>query len=172
MLSSRVTPNALGMTAHLRKVAPLVPLVLAVQDHLGTLATVSGRSMQPTFNKTANNDLLLLDKLSATNRWYKRGDVLVLASPHQPDEMITKRVIAFQGDLVHTRGGNVVHVPRGHIWIEGDNAHNSNDSNAFGPVAQGLVQACVRAKIWPLAEFGPVDSLPPSRDRVVPAISE
>ena len=32
-----------------------------------------------------------------------------------------------------------VQVPRGHLWVEGDNEHNSNDSNHFGPVASGLV---------------------------------
>ena len=124
--------------------------------------------MQPTFNKTqTSNDLLLLDKLSATNRWYKRGDVVVLRSPHTPNEMLTKRVIAMQNDLVYNRQGRLVRVPRGHLWIEGDNALNSNDSNAFGPVAQGLVQARVAAKLWPLSEVGVVSSVPPSRDRVI-----
>ena len=30
-------------------------------------------------------------------------------------------------------------MPRGHVWIEGDNESNSNDSNQFGPVAAGLI---------------------------------
>lgn len=58
-------------------------------------------------------------------------------------------------------------MPRGHLWIEGDNARNSNDSNLFGPVAAGLVEARVIAKLWPLREAGLVERKEPLRDRLV-----
>lgn len=58
-------------------------------------------------------------------------------------------------------------MPRGHIWIEGDNARNSNDSNLFGPIAAGLVEARIIAKLWPLQEAGLVERKEPSRERLV-----
>ena len=86
-------------------------------------------------------------------------------------------------------------MPRGHVWIEGDNESNSNDSNQFGPVAAGLIDACVRRaaglylgrdlgeylgsrgrdaalcsrryKLWPPSEAGPVERKYPPRGRVL-----
>ena len=58
-------------------------------------------------------------------------------------------------------------VPVGHVWVEGDNAENSNDSNSFGPVPAGLVQAQVRCKVWPLSEIGIVRRQEPTRERVI-----
>lgn len=31
-------------------------------------------------------------------------------------------------------------VPRGHVWIEGDNKEGSKDSRIYGPVPYGLIQ--------------------------------
>ena len=60
-----------------------------------------------------------------------------------------------------------VQVPIGHISVEGDNAEISNDSNSFGPVPTGLVQAQVRCKIWPPPEASFIRRQPPSRERVI-----
>mmetsp|Transcript_389 Transcript_389/g.1263 ORF Transcript_389/g.1263 Transcript_389/m.1263 type:complete len:93 (-) Transcript_389:44-322(-) len=82
--------------------------------------------------------------------------------------MITKRVVALDGDFVYRRDDQVlVQVPRGHIWIEGDNGPNSNDSNAFGAVPAGLVEAVVTHKLHPWAEAGRVERLELSRNRVI-----
>ena len=63
-------------------------------------------------------------------------------------------------------GGELVHVPRGHLWIEGDNEAASNDSNGFGCVAAGLVGATVRFKLWPVSEAGVVHRVEPAAERV------
>ena len=34
-------------------------------------------------------------------------------------------------------------VPRGHVWVEGDNPERSVDSNTFGAVPAGLIEVCV-----------------------------
>lgn len=44
-------------------------------------------------------------------------------------------------------------VPRGHIWVEGDNIENSSDSRYYGPIPQGLVKSRAVLRIWPLTEF-------------------
>ncbi|KAL5277209.1 IMMP1L family protein [Megaselia abdita] len=41
-------------------------------------------------------------------------------------------------------------VPRGHVWIEGDNSENSSDSRYYGPIPQGLVKSKAICRIWPL----------------------
>ncbi|XP_065095659.1 mitochondrial inner membrane protease subunit 1 [Ochlerotatus camptorhynchus] len=48
---------------------------------------------------------------------------------------------------------SIVTVPRGHLWIEGDNVHNSSDSRNYGPVPIGLVKSRAICRMWPLTEF-------------------
>ena len=48
----------------------------------------------------------------------------------------------------------LVRVPTGHVWVEGDNGEVSTDSNHFGTVDVHAVQARVAAKVWPLSEAG------------------
>ncbi|QDS72431.1 hypothetical protein FKW77_009217 [Venturia effusa] len=84
----------------------------------------------------------------------RRGDVVTFWSPHNPEGLGVKRVIGVPGDTVvrnprrvgwqRERGGRVsgkmgmetppvvVKVPRGHVWVEGDNWRNSVDSNDYG----------------------------------------
>lgn len=45
-----------------------------------------------------------------------------------------------------------VFVPRGHVWLEGDNYENSSDSRIYGPVPLGLIQSRIVMRIWPLNE--------------------
>lgn len=43
-------------------------------------------------------------------------------------------------------------VPRGHVWLEGDNYQASADSRIYGPVPLGLVSSRVVCRLWPLHE--------------------
>lgn len=40
-------------------------------------------------------------------------------------------------------------IPRGHVWLEGDNPENSMDSRNYGPVPAALVQGRVVGRVWP-----------------------
>ena len=60
-----------------------------------------------------------------------------------------------------------VPVPRGQIWIEGDNHRASNDSTNFGPVSAALVEAVVCFKLWPPSEAGFVISQELAQERLV-----
>ena len=42
-------------------------------------------------------------------------------------------------------------IPKGHMWIEGDNRSNSVDSRTYGPVPMGLIEAKVKARLFPFA---------------------
>uniref|UniRef100_A0A1Q3F9C4 Mitochondrial inner membrane protease subunit n=1 Tax=Culex tarsalis TaxID=7177 RepID=A0A1Q3F9C4_CULTA len=48
---------------------------------------------------------------------------------------------------------SIVTVPRGHLWIEGDNVQNSSDSRNYGPVPIGLVKSKAICRIWPVTQF-------------------
>lgn len=48
----------------------------------------------------------------------------------------------------HTRLEKIV-VPRGHVWVEGDNSKNSADSRYYGPIPEGLVKSRAICRIWP-----------------------
>lgn len=126
-----------------------------------------GPSMLPTLN--ARGDIVLIESLSRRAGRIRVGDVVVAASPTNPRHAVCKRVRGLGGDTVpvgepapgllagegggeRARGGGApagVVVPRGHVWLEGDNAANSTDSRAYGPVPLALVRGRVFAKVWP-----------------------
>ncbi|XP_041365569.1 mitochondrial inner membrane protease subunit 1-like [Gigantopelta aegis] len=51
-------------------------------------------------------------------------------------------------------------VPRGHVWLEGDNKDNSTDSRTYGPVPYALLRSRVFFKIWPPKDIGTVKFCP------------
>ncbi|KAL1923399.1 uncharacterized protein VTP21DRAFT_8379 [Calcarisporiella thermophila] len=160
------------VTITVAKTLKWLPVAFFFVEHGYSIATVNGRSMQPTFNPDTSllkRDIVLLDKFSVMRRKIEVGDVVTLASPNDPKRYITKRVIADEGDLVRTLPPypeSIVRIPKGHCWVEGDETFHSRDSNTFGPVPQGLINAKVTWILWPLSRFGPVPSRTKS-DRIV-----
>ncbi|EJU06404.1 LexA/Signal peptidase [Dacryopinax primogenitus] len=122
-----------------------------------SVINIKGNSMQPTFNPESSlrKDMVLLNRFVA---WWdvtqlKRGDVITLRDPTNPDLLITKRILALEGDLVRTLPpypDTYVRIPPSHAWVEGDEPFRSSDSNHFGPVSLSLVDARVEAILWPL----------------------
>ena len=45
-------------------------------------------------------------------------------------------------------------VPKGHVFLTGDNTERSVDSRQFGPVPMGLVRDRVVARVWPPGRIG------------------
>lgn len=41
-----------------------------------------------------------------------------------------------------------ISVPKGHVWVAGDNLSNSFDSRGYGPVPMGLIKGRVFAKVF------------------------
>ncbi|TRY59899.1 hypothetical protein DNTS_010043 [Danionella cerebrum] len=69
------------------------------------------------------------------------------------------RVIGLEGDKVCTSEPSAIfktytYVPRGHVWLEGDNHQNSRDSRNYGPVPYGLIEGRAFLKLWPPKRFG------------------
>ena len=119
------------------------------------LLKVSGPSMLPTMS--ASGEWIVEDALTVRFglKPIRRGELLVLVSPRAPTEHICKRVIGLPGDIVCVdptgeRAPSTEHclIPKGHIWIQGDNAAGSRDSRYYGPVPIALVRARVVARVW------------------------
>ena len=90
---------------------------------------------------------LNLDKLQC-------GELVVLKSPLDPQRTICKRIIGLPGDTVCVDptgrlapSTEHVLVPKGHIWISGDNAAESRDSCLYGPVPMALVHGRLYARV-------------------------
>lgn len=72
---------------------------------------------------------------------------------------VCKRVVAIEGDVVEiepTRTvvgakswaqGRFLRVPKGHIWIVGDNLSNSTDSRDYGPVPIAMVKGKATTRV-------------------------
>jgi len=136
------------------KAALWLPVGITVNSLLLSVASVKGRSMQPTLNEgltqNAVRDRVLLDKFSVQIRHrYQRGDVVILASPEAAGERLIKRLVALEGDVVTDRRGKARVIPPGRCWVEGDNPDFSDDSDKFGAVPLALIESRVLAVVWP-----------------------
>lgn len=113
-------------------------------------ATVKGDSMEPTLK---NGQTVLLQK---TNKNIKQYDI-VFAHSKELETDIVKRVIAVEGDKVELRGTDIyvngkatktsfckantnavyakeIVVPKGYVYVVGDNRDNSTDSRKLGSI--------------------------------------
>lgn len=128
--------------------------------------------MEPTVH---SDNVLLTNRLSPRLHMFHRGDIVIARCPTNPAQHICKRIIGLPGDRILTKSvpnndalaephyqstsfgdpkrGRTMIVPRGHVWIEGDNHNNSWDSRAYGPIPQGLIMSRAICKLWPLSEF-------------------
>jgi inner membrane protease subunit 1 len=48
---------------------------------------------------------------------------------------------------------NVVVVPKGHVWLQGDNLGNSTDSRQYGPVPYAMIKGRVLCRLYPDFKF-------------------
>jgi signal peptidase I len=124
-------------------------------------------------------DRVLVNK---RNRSAHVGDIVVFKRPPgeeaQAIKDLIKRVIATEGQTVSVESGKVfvngkqidepylqpgiitdhldspITVPRGYIFVMGDNRPQSHDSRYFGPIAKSLIVGHAYFRVWPPSRLG------------------
>ncbi len=75
---------------------------------------------------------------------------LLLADPY---DFVIKRLVGIEGDIIENSDFSPrepVELSKGFCWVEGDNRHNSVDSNSnYGPISKGLIFGKATHVIWP-----------------------
>ena len=135
------------------------------------VARVEGQSMAPTLE---DQDRLIVNKLVYRLGEPRRGDIVMLYYPLNPDKSFVKRVIAEEGDTVRIVDG-LVHVndvplgddfvpeefrshddygptviPEGYAFVMGDHRNNSSDSRHWGFVPKKYIIGKVQVRWWPI----------------------
>ena len=135
------------------------------------VARVEGQSMAPTLS---DQDRLIVNKLASRMGEPRRGDIVMLYYPLNPDKSFVKRVIAEEGDQVRIVDGRVFvndvpvqgdfvppeyrsHddfgpsvIPEGYYFVMGDHRNNSSDSRHWGFVPKKYIIGRVQLRWWPI----------------------
>ena len=135
------------------------------------VARVEGQSMAPTLE---DQDRLIVNKLAYRIGEPRRGDIVMLYYPLNPEKSFVKRVIAEEGDTVRIVDGRVYvndiplkddyvaneyrsHddwgpqvIPEGYDFVMGDHRNNSSDSRHWGMVPKKYIIGKVQIRWWPV----------------------
>jgi signal peptidase I len=135
------------------------------------VARVEGQSMAPTLE---DQDRLIVNKLVYRIGEPRRGDIVMLYYPLNPEKSFVKRVIAEEGDTVRIVDGRVYvndiplkddyvsnefrsHddwgpqvIPEGYYFVMGDHRNNSSDSRHWGMVPKRYIIGKVQLRWWPV----------------------
>jgi signal peptidase I len=135
------------------------------------VARVEGQSMAPTL---ADQDRLIVNKLAYRLNDPKRGDIVMLYYPINPDKSFVKRVIGEANDTVRIVDGRVyvndqplpdeyvpeqyrshddwgpTMIPEGYYFVMGDHRNNSSDSRHWGFVPKKYIIGKVQLRWWPV----------------------
>ena len=136
---------------------------------------IPSESMVPTLRV---GDRVLVNKFIYRFTEPKRGDVVVFESVEGGGEDLIKRVVGVSGDEISVRAGKLLvngerqrepyvnrrfpdrsfssptTVPKGHIFVMGDNRTNSRDSRYFGPVPKRKIEGEAFLRFWPPDRIG------------------
>ena len=135
------------------------------------VARVEGQSMAPTLE---DQDRLIVNKLVYRMGEPRRGDIVMLYYPINPDKSFVKRVIGEEGDEVQIVDGQVYvngapipddfvpeeyrshddwgpeRIPDGYYFVMGDHRNNSSDSRHWKFVPKKYIIGKVQLRWWPI----------------------
>ena len=152
-----------------------VVLALVINTYVFARSTVSGTSMLPTL---VDKDSILVEKLSLLTKSIKRGQIIIFNSENATKDIYVKRVIGIEGDTVELKKGKVylngtelkepylkentqtnsgsfleenqkITVPKGSVFVLGDNREVSNDSRFLGFIGTKEIDGHVIFRAYP-----------------------
>lgn len=131
-----------------------------ISEYVFDFTLCVGPSMLPTIKE---NDVVLTEHISTRFLFnIKRGDIVIFKSPTDPKQFLCKRVRGLEFDVIPAETSwkflkTTKYIPRGHVWLQGDNENNSTDSRCFGPVPFGLIRGRAVMRVWPWNGMGWLD---------------
>jgi len=151
---------------------PAIFVALFINTFIAEAAEIeAGPSMQPNLYVGYR---MMTEKVSYYLHEPRRGDIVIVEQPNGQSNLV-KRVIGLPGETIESRDGHTyingelldepwvtyfggreyppIQIPKGHIFIIGDNRPNSYDSRAIGSVSIAAVRGRVIFIYWPLDEF-------------------
>ncbi len=156
-------------------VLPAIVIAVLINLFLAQATRVYGSSMEPNLH---TDQRLVVEKVSYRLHGPHRGDVVVLRLPERGPELLIKRVIGLPGETIEVRDGTVyinhqpleepymvrsangsygpTIIPKGNVFVMGDNRGASNDSRVFGPVPLERVVGRAWVSYWPIELLGVV----------------
>jgi signal peptidase I len=157
-------------------VVPAVLIALFINVHVAQAVEIeAGPSMQPNLYAGYR---LMVERLSYRFHPPGRGDIVVADRPGDEVSLV-KRVMGLPGETIEVRRGHVLidgaaieepwvihfggpdygpaEVPKGYVFILGDNRRLSRDSRAVGPIPLEMIEGRVWLVYWPPGEIRLVD---------------
>ncbi len=153
----------------------ILALCARLYHHYASVGITSD-SMAPTLMA---GDKVIVDKMAYLKSPPKRGDIVVFEDPRGGGELLTKRVIGLPGEWVLILKGTVFingrplsepyvkhnirerpqawFVPKGYVFVLGDNRACSEDSRDFGPIEIRRIRGKVVWRYAPLSRWGKVE---------------
>ncbi len=159
------------LVAWFKTLASAAVYATLIVTFLFQVARVEGLSMAPTL---ADQDRLIVNKFAYRLGSPRRGDIVMLYYPLNPDKSFVKRVIAEEGDTVRIVDGQVfvndvpmqddfvlpeyqshddfgpTVIPEGSYFVMGDHRNNSSDSRHWGFVPKKYIIGKVQLRWWPI----------------------
>lgn len=151
-------------------------LAAVIRYFLFAPIVVDGESMVPTLH---DGDRLIINKISYNIGEPERFDIIVFEATETKDYI--KRIIGLPGDhiryhndVLYVNGKRVPEpflkaykakfsgpltydfqatVPKGHVFVLGDNRRRSKDSRIIGPIPLDAIIGEAALQFWPLTEF-------------------
>lgn len=156
-------------------IAIVLAVLVVIRFFVAEPHKVSGNSMFPTFH---DGDYIITNKVVMSLENPKRGQVIILKNPRNPDQVFIKRVIGLPNDRIKISAGNVyingrllgepylppgtktqggpflgegeeVVVPENQYFEMGDNRGGSSDSREWGPISKELIVGQAWLRYWP-----------------------
>ena len=128
------------------------------------------------YETSSKSNILAFLEIDLLSSEVRSGDVVVFPSLSGNDYDLIKRVVALEGQSVESRDGEIfvdgyplpepyafaknydswgpIQIPRGFVYVLGDNRGASYDSRTFGPVAKANILGKVVFRYWPPARIG------------------